>query len=163
MKTFSDDDIMNLISCKKNVVQPPRKDMKLDRASYRNDMQLESEDGSVRFSVFMRRNQEFMENFSIGLCYHSREGDTFNLLRFNGPHGLNIGLEPGTHYSYHIHRADAENLNDGCFSERRVNLTAKYASYEEAMNYFIKAVGIVDADKYFPPIDRQLMLFTEEG
>lgn len=165
METYSPDDIMRLITCKKRTVEPPKKEMKLERGSLRNDMTLESEDGAERFSVFMRKNQAFPENFSIGLRYHSKDGQSFALLRCNGPHGQHVDLEvePGSHYTYHVHQARADRLNEGNFSERYATVTDGYASYEEAMSYFIKEVGIVDADRHFAPHILQLTLFTEEG
>ena len=46
-------------------------------------------DGSAMFRVFIRQNTNFIENFSIGLLYHT--GDrmlrTIALVRYNGPHG----------------------------------------------------------------------------
>lgn len=165
METYSPDDIMRLISCKKKTVQPPKKDMKLERGSFRNDMTLESEDGTERFSAFMRKNQAFAEDFSIGLRYCPKEGQSFNLFRCNGPHGQHIDLqvEPENHYTYHIHQALADTVNEGNLSERHATVTDGYASYEEALNYFIKAVGIVDADEHFPKHALRLPLFEDEG
>jgi hypothetical protein len=165
METYSADDIMRLISCKKKTVQPPKKGLTLERGSFRNDMQLESEDGKEKFSVFLRKNQEFAENFSIGLRYHPRDGQSFNLFRCNGPHGLHVDLEiePDSHYAYHVHEAQADRVNEGNLSERHVTVTDKYASYEEALNYFIKAVGITDAAKHFPEHVLQLPLIRMDG
>lgn len=164
METFSSDDIERLITCRKRITQPPRREMKLIGGSYRNDLLLESEEGSERFSVFMRKNEQFIDNFSIGLKYFTRDGQQFNLLRCNGPHGEHIDLnrDDHMHYHYHIHRASAERINEGCFYERDAATTTSYCSYDEALAYFIKAVGIVDPDKHFPPHIFQRLLFCAE-
>ena len=67
MKTYTQTEIDELIHCPKVIMDPPRKEMRLDRGSRRNDMGLASENGKRRFSVFMRVNEAFRENFSIGL------------------------------------------------------------------------------------------------
>jgi len=165
MVTYTSELLSSLISCKKKVVKPPHKEMKIERGSFRNDLSLKSEDGKWNFSVFMRKNQKFAENFIIGLRYHPQEGESFTLLRCNGPHGNHIDLERtnSSHYVFHIHMANIDRLNDGVFSERMGTITDKYASYEEALSYFIREVGIMDADQFFPEYITQPSLFSEEG
>jgi len=128
-------------------------------------MSLESEDGEERFTVFMRKNETFAENFSIGLEYHPATGPTFTLLRCNGPHGqhVELGVEPDAHYAYHIHGALADRVNEGNFSERHATVVDGYASYEEALQFFIRHVGIEDADMHFAQPACTLSLFDPEG
>jgi hypothetical protein len=61
--------------------------MKKERGHWKKSFGLESEDGDHRFTVFIRYNDEFNENFSVGLVYNPRErrGEIL-LLRCNGPH-----------------------------------------------------------------------------
>lgn len=61
MKKYSQEEIEGLIKCKKRVTDPPRKEMKAERGSLRNDIQLESLDGKIGFAVFMRINERFPE------------------------------------------------------------------------------------------------------
>jgi hypothetical protein len=67
MLTFTERDISNLIACRKEVVDPPRCEMKLEGKMKRNEMTLSSIDKKHEFRVFMRQTEEFQENFSIGL------------------------------------------------------------------------------------------------
>ncbi len=71
MTTYSQQDIERLISCAKVISDPPRKEMRVERGSRRNDMRLRSQEGELEFSVFMRVNDDFPENFSIGLEYRA--------------------------------------------------------------------------------------------
>lgn len=47
--------------------------MQLSNKHYRNGMKLKSTDGELEFSVFMRKNEMFHENFSIGLVFHPKD------------------------------------------------------------------------------------------
>ena len=88
MKQYTQNELDDLISCEKEIYDPPKQDMREERGSRRNNMGLRSLDGSREFSVFMRINEDFPENFSIGLEYHPQEErGSICLLRCNGPHG----------------------------------------------------------------------------
>lgn len=153
MKKYLQSEIEGLISCKKRVVEPPRKEMKADRGSLRNDMHLESLDGNMGFAVFMRINERFPENFSIGLNFIPRyEPGSFCLLRYNGPHGEHVNEpfgEEHPHFGYHIHSAKAELIEAGMLPEKYAEITETYASYKEALFQFIKIINIQDAEQYF--------------
>ena len=160
-ETYTDADLAALIECRKCVTQPPKKEKKSARGASRNEMELRSENGSERFSVFMRISERFPENFSIGLKYHAQDGQTFNLIRCNGPHGGHHDIPH--HFSFHIHRIAAEDINDGRLAERHATITDGYASYEEALMYFLKVIGVVNAEKFFPANALQPALFAIEG
>lgn len=99
MKNYSELDIDRLISCPKLIVEPPKKQMRLERGSLRNDLGLHSVDGDLSFAVFMRINETFRENFSIGLTHSpSDEPGELCLLRFNGPHGEFLGAPDTPHF-----------------------------------------------------------------
>jgi hypothetical protein len=167
MKTWTQSELDELISCSKQVVDPPRKGMRAERGHQRNDLTLDSLDGVQRFSVFMRINERFPENFSIGLIYNPRDepGD-LALLRCNGMHGEydNSPMEdPQPHFGYHIHRAKADVINAGLPPLKFAELTDVYASFPEALQHFLKLANIVNAEAYFST-GNQLPLFTpEEG
>ena len=69
MRTFTDDELAGLIACSKQVVDPPRREMRVDGRMKRNDMTLKSADDKHSFRVFIRQSEEFPENFSFGLIY----------------------------------------------------------------------------------------------
>lgn len=156
---FSDELINRLITEVKIITEPPKRDFKEENRHLRNDFHLTSSDGQRQYSVFMRKHTEFMENFSIGLIYHSEEG-SINLFRCNGNHGEIVVdiLNPSPHYGYHTHKITAELLENNINEPKKVESTKEYASYEQALAYFCKQINIKDADKYFPNIN-QLDIF----
>ena len=70
---LSDQEIEKLINCPKRIIESPKKELQLVNGHWRNDMELQSDDGEYNFSVFMRKNEDFEENFSIGLIYNPRD------------------------------------------------------------------------------------------
>ena len=166
MENYTQTEFDALISCPKQVTEPPRQDMRLERGHLRNDLKLGSDDDKV-FTVFIRINEKFQENFSIGLTYHPiDEPRSICLLRCNGRHGEHINspeAEPIPHFGYHVHVAQADMLNMGQLPERFAELTTEYASYEEALVYFIRRVNLLEAHKYFNNLPQLLPLFDQRG
>ena len=150
MKDYTEEELESLISCGKQIVESPKKEMLIDRGHSRNGMKLKSIDGSHDFEVYIRINEDFEENFSIGLAYFPKDerGD-IHLLRCNGPHGPHKEIE-NHHNFYHVHIANPENIRNGLKPERSAYITREYASYQEALIYFVKRCNIKEAGKYFP-------------
>jgi hypothetical protein len=153
--TFTQEDIDTLIACPKEVSDGPKK-LQLDRGSWRADAVLIASNViKGNFGVFLRRNEDFPENFSVGLTYTAHDGrGEITLLRCNGIHGdYNMGFNPEhPHFAYHIHRASEEAMNAGFAAEKFAAKTDAYASYEEAVQYFVGAINlnVKDQKKYFP-------------
>ena len=165
MKVYSQQELNDLINCPKQIKEASYKDMRLERGSFRNDFELESISDKTRFSAFMRKNESFPENFSIGLTVYPKDGSgSFCLLRYNGPHGDHVNdlLDPHPHFGFHIHEAKADNIEGGFSSELYAELTDSYGSYEEALIHFLKRINIENADQYFD-MQRQLPLFPRIG
>ena len=154
MKIYSDELINYLIICEKQITEPPSKEMGVEGNHHRNDMKLESLDGQFKFTVFMRSNKDFNENFSIGLRFiPDDDPSSIVLLRFNGKHGEHTDdlISPHPHYNYHIHQTTQASIDSGYSPEKYATVTDKYASYEQAMTFFIKKVRITNHAQYFPP------------
>ena len=163
MSEYTNDDITSLVYCPKCIVEPPRKEMKLERGQMRNDFGLESEDGQHKFSAFVRVNEQFRENFTVGLKYHPQEGQSFNVFRCNGPHGNHVDIaQEHQHYQFHIHEVAAASVNEGNAIERCATVTSHYASYEECLRFFLGHINVVDADKHFPEPAPKLPLFDTD-
>ena len=62
--------IEKLITMPKKVLKVPPKDFKQDNQHLRKDFTLQSTEGDLQFSAFIRRHIDFQENFSIGLDFH---------------------------------------------------------------------------------------------
>ena len=95
-RRYTQQEIDDLIDCPNVVSEAPKREMKLDRGHFRNDMRLKSTDDKLEFRVFMRRNEDLPENFSIGLAFLAKDGSgEVVLLRCNGPHGgYNDSFDP---------------------------------------------------------------------
>jgi hypothetical protein len=155
-------ELEKIISEPKIISVPPKKEFKEECQHLRNDFGLTSLDGTKKFSVFLRRNANFQENFSIGLIYCLPEGGNVQLIRLNGNHGEVVEdiLRPSPHFGYHIHKISHEELDRGLSDPKFSHETKEYASFEQALNYFFTLVNIKDAEKYFNFND-QLNLFKD--
>lgn len=152
-KEYTKEKLEYLITCPKEIVKPHRKDMALIDWNYRNNMDLCSEDGEERFHVFMRKHMKFEENFSIGIDHiPSKGGSQICLMRCNGPHGghANDFFSYPHHAKCHIHKATAENITAGLRPERFAKITTEYATYDEALFFFLKRCNIKGSERYFP-------------
>lgn len=160
MRTFTDQELGHLISCSKEIVEAPRREMRQDGKMKRNEMTLKSSTSKDEFRVFLRQSDDFPENFSIGLVYiPGEEPGEFILLRYNGQHG---GTKVHPHHAlFHSHRMSAEDLSNG-IKEPKVIEPAKYASFAEALRAFCQNIGLSNADSYFPGLN-QGRLFPEDG
>jgi hypothetical protein len=72
-------------------------------------MKLVSKDEVHKFSVFLRQNEVFQEDFTIGLIYINQEGKTFTIFRCNGPHGETVlGKSTGNPHHFSFLRTSEE-------------------------------------------------------
>lgn len=165
MKVYTDEEVSALIKCAKVIIDPPLKQAREERGSRRNGMIIQSKDKQYRFRVYIRQSVEFEEDFSVGLEYLPKdEAGSFTLLRCNGKHG---GHEAFPHHlNYHIHTVKAEDINAGIKTERHIEPTLEYASFLEAISYFLSFINLEGCEKYFPEVRRvqkQGLLFTDES
>ena len=159
MREYSQEELDALVTCRKVVVDPPRKSMRSSSGHLRNDFRLRSEDEQSDFSVFIRVNEEFPENFSIGLVYHPRdERGSFCLLRYNGPHGPYEPDGAEHHADSHIHKALADNITAGRSPEAGARPTERFGgSYLDALSEFMSDVNIPSPDELFPGVNQRLL------
>lgn len=168
MAIYSQSEIDALIACPKKVSEPPKKEMSLVGADFRNDMKLVSSSGfEGEFLVFIRKSEDFQENFSVGLRYQPKDDrGEITLLRCNGPHGgCNGEYDPDhPHWTYHVHRASEDAIANGGKAEKYAEKTSAYGSFEEAIRYFLNAISLDtgDACRYFPK-EMQTQLIFETG
>jgi len=129
---YTDEFIEFLIGCPKKITKPPSKNMKSDRGHLRNDFEVESEDGEHRFLCFIRVNEKFEENFSVGIDYLPKdEAGSVMLLRCNGSHGPH---KVHNHHAFcHLHKATSETISKGFKPESDIEVADKFSSYQEAI------------------------------
>jgi hypothetical protein len=164
-RRYAQQEIDDLIACAKVVSDAPKREDKLDRGHFRNDLRLKSADGKLEFRAFMRRSEDLPENFSIGLVFLPKDGTgEVPLLRCNGPHGAyNDSFDPAhSHWDFHVHRASEEMIEMGSRPEKAAAVNKDFASYEEALQYFLRTVNITDAGLYFADIAQGRLPFADQ-
>jgi len=151
--------IEKLITMPKKVLKVPPKDFKQDNQHLRKDFTLQSTEGDLQFSAFIRRHIDFQENFSIGLDFHPAGEKEIPLIRCNGNHGEVVEnlLKPNPHLDYHIHILKTEDIEQEIRKLSLEGITKEYDSLEKALQYFIKRVNIQNVNDYF---DLNPMLFN---
>jgi len=138
--TFTDELINKLLTCPKEVIQPPAKP-KLERGHYRIGFELQSIDREFFFKAFGRYNEAFPENFSVGLVYNPKhEKGSYEILRCNGPHGEH---EMFPHHVYfHIHKITTGPLAEGLKEDRFIEITDKYSNFDDALKFFVTSINL---------------------
>ncbi len=159
---YTEEFINELVNCPKIIVDAPR-DSSVSRGSHKRFFSMISVDSQHYFSGFISVNTKFSENFSIGLVYIPKtEKGKICLLRCNGLHGETI---IATHHShFHIHRAIADDINNGIKVERQITETTEYATIDDAIQFYLKLINLIPSDRalYFPRPSGQLQLSLDE-
>jgi hypothetical protein len=166
VRVYTQGELDALIRCPKIITEAPRREMRLDGAHWRNDMIVREQSGEHEFSVFMRMHSEFSENFSIGLKYLPKDGSgEVTLLRCNGPHGEHSAQFDSSHphAEYHVHRASEEAMSAGLRPEKIAAHTSEFASYQEALAYFLAETSVMNADEHFPNLRQFGLPFAGNG
>ena len=172
-------EIKELVECSKKIEEKnPREGYKANGAYKRCDLTLssaenmpdktkdsvsqkiedskKSDDSNIlEFHVFIRQNQNYMENFSIGLIYKfSGFKNGLNFVRYNGPHDSDSKIP---HHLYpHIHQMTEEDIQSGSLNPKptKVKKTNKYNSLEEGLVVFFKDIKVINWREYFPELEQ---------
>lgn len=164
MRAYTQQELDALIGCPKVVTEPPRPTMIAESGQKRNGLKLRSEDSADEFAVFIRINEDFHENFSIGLRHLPVGEESAILLRCNGDHGVhqNQVVNADQIDGVHIHYTTEAALQAGLKLENYAKPTSAYATYEDALRHFLRIINVLHPEKHFPQI-YQLPLFGEVG
>lgn len=152
---LTNDDIHDLISLPKIIVKRDPAIGYHEEYGYRRcnlDLRAKSESGGT-FTVFIRQNIKFIENFSIGLMYLTDDNRTgrVTLVRYNGPHGEYSRASDGHFAAPHIHR-----ITEGWTAfgyrprERHREITDRYTTFDQALRVFFADIAVDDFERYFP-------------
>ena len=157
-------DLQGLREIPKTILEKsPRYGYREENGHRRCDLDLQGiANPTIHFGVFIRQNNRFIENFSLGLRYQTGDRDrgTITLVRYNGAHGEQA-LTPDAHFARpHIHYLTAQELAEGHLQPRdnRREVTDRYATFEDAIRTFLQDIGTIGSDAYFPELT-QLRLF----
>ena len=155
---LTDQDIVNLIEVPKTIgSKTPARTYRQEYGHKRCDIDLQStSDDTKKFVVFIRQNEKFIENFSIGLRYQTGDSNlrTITLTRYNGLHG-ETSRDPDGHCAMpHIHRITASEIESGSTQpqERHRKITDKYGTFEQALLSFFKDTRVTNYRDYFPEL-----------
>lgn len=154
---MTDQEIERLIQLPKTVhSRKPAKGYREENRHRRCDLDLHSTPSELIFTVFIRQNIEFSENFSIGLRYKTGNSElgTVTLIRYNGPHRKPSHQSDSHHYRYHIHRITSAEIASGNLQpqERAREITTRYRSFEEAVAVFFRDIKVSNADQHLQDI-----------
>ena len=122
---LTDEEIHSLLAMPKRIEgRDPARGFREEAFQRRCNFDLRATDsGGERFEVFVRQNTTFIENFSVGLRYHT--GDpllgTVTLARYNGPHGEYSRGQEGHFARPHIHRVTENELKRGSRQPRKAS------------------------------------------
>ena len=162
---LTDHEIESLVKLPKNIVsKTPAVGYRNENLHRRCELELTASSSPItEFTVFIRQNDKFIENFSIGLRYKTKDRTlgTITLVRYNGPHG-ETSRGPGGHFGRpHIHRVTAQELTEGNREpqERHRDITDRYSTFEQALSVFFRDIAASNYLDYFGEL-RQLELFN---
>ena len=153
-----DEEIQRLILSTKYIVDKiPAREFREEHNHKRCRLVLAAE---KPFEIFIKQNNWFPENFSIGLRYKTNDAQlgTITLIRYNGAHGSVARTADGHFTSPHIHSITAADILAGRSEMTRVEITDKYETFEQAMLTFFDDVKVIGYSEHFPDIQQQNLL-----
>ncbi len=158
---LTDQAIQDLIRSPKEIKRKvPNTGYKEENHHKRCALTLQNQKGES-FWVFIRQNNNFIENYSIGLRYqtNNRELGSITLVRYNGPHGETSRSQDGHYDKPHIHRMTAKEMESGSTQplENHREITNGYNTFEQALEVFFGDIGVINYLEYFPE-SRQMSL-----
>ena len=66
------------------------------------------------------------------------------------------------HWDFHVHQATLDVIEAGLRPEKSASASGEFASFEEALQYFLRLTNIRDGLSYFPKIMQQAFQFQEQ-
>ena len=158
---LTDAEIQNLIKMPKLVVsKTPGRGYAAENNQRRCSLELVADgDPDKQFTIFIRQNTNFIENFSIGLRYRTgnKRLPIVTLIRYNGAHG-EYDISPDGHFIQpHIHRMTEEELKSGSIQPQEScrEITDRYETFEQALGVFLGDVAASNLFQYFPELQQQ--------
>jgi len=131
---LTDEQIEHLLSTPKRATTPNAR-WKTQRGSRQRNYDLESEDGNLQFSLYLRQNLRINESYSCGLLYLHQGGDKVTLARYNGSDHPHYNPLDGTRADCccHIHRATERYMSIGRKAEHYAESTDRYRDLHGAL------------------------------
>lgn len=143
---LTDEQIEHLLEAPKAATSSSAR-WKTQRGSRQRNYDLQSQDGKLLFSLYLRQNERLKESFSCGLLYLHAGGEKVTLARYNGSDHPHYNPLDGTRSDNHchIHRATERYMAAGRKSEQFAESTDRYKDLDGALRAIIddcKITGI---------------------
>ena len=113
-------------------------------------------------------NRPYCALFSLNCCLVSQVHNFRTSKNYNW-NNVDIGVNQQSHISFdhhdrhHIHIANEEDIAAGLKAERTAYVTEEYASYWDALGYFLRKCNIMGAEKHFPDVFQQKLFIGSRG
>ena len=154
-RILTDDEIDSLLAeskpLPKNWTTRLRTRAKSNRQHVERDMEIQGE-ADNNFRIIIRQNTINPLSFSIILTFKDKDGSRFVLRRYNGKHSSQhtnrlekARGEPNSSFrnTFHIHKATQRYQEEGLPIEGYAEETTEYASFDTALQAFVRSNGIV--------------------
>jgi hypothetical protein len=94
------------------------------------------------YTIFIRINKIYLDNFSVGIYTKYREHTKFNFVRYNGKH-TSQKESPENHHKYcHIHEVDLNTVFDVKNGKlTNISITDKYLDCYDAFSVFCEELN----------------------
>ena len=168
-RTLTDHEIDNLVAeskpLNKGWTKRLRPRTKSNRQHTERDMEVEGE-AENKFRIIIRKNAINLLDFSIILTFKDKDGSEFVLRRYNGKHPSQhtnrlekARGEPNSSFrnTFHVHKATQRYQEEGLPIDGYAEETTEYASFDTALQAFVRSNGIV------LPGDDEPSLFDGQG
>ena len=161
---LTDADIQYLLQLPKEITDKrPSSGYREDNGHKRCDLDLRAVSSErAGFKVFIRQNERFIENFSIGLLYLTGERNPaeITLVRYNGSHGETSRSAEDHYAKPHIHRITETEIALGSTQpqERHRELTDRYSTFEQALAVFFGDISTTNHYDSFPELGQGRLL-----
>lgn len=168
-RTLTDDEITNFVAESKALPKNwttrlrPHTKSNFQHAQRALEVQGEAEN---KFRIIIRTNTINRMDFSIILTIKDKDGGEFVLRRYNGKHPSQhtnrlekARGEPNSSFrnTFHIHKATQRYQEEGLPIDGYAEVTKEYASFDTALQAFVRSNGIV------LPGDDEPSLFDAKG
>ena len=136
---LTDERIQYLLTIPKRTTTPGAR-WRVQKKSRQRNYDLESEDGTLQFSLYLRQNMRIVDSFSCGLLYLHAGGEKVTLARYNGSDHPHYNPLDGTRADNHchIHRATERYMAAGRKSEHYAESTDRYTDLDGALRAIIE-------------------------
>jgi len=132
---ITDARIATLLSLAKRVTSKGR--LSVEGKHSRRDYKLVGLYEDEEFTVFYRKHVEMEDDFSAGLIWHARTGESIILMRCNGASHRHTNQIEGSSFAagnFHVHTATERYVLSGRIAEHYAEITAKYSTAAGALS-----------------------------